>query len=130
MIVLPMDVNAVELSRNALMDKVKRIVMTYGNSLRKGRVVRKPLNGKGTEHIGAYSVGESFTGKFIGDKGEVYGEKSLSVEVSGLSGRSLLRLAEMLADVFMQETVLVKDLNTGKIYLVKPIPSSEAVITL
>lgn len=129
-IVLPTDVNAEEMSRNALMDKVKQIVMTYGNRLRKGRVVRKPLNGKGTEHIGAYSVRESFTGKFIGDKGEVYGEKSLSVEVNGLSGRSFLRLAEMLADVFMQETVLVKDLNTGKIYLVKPIPSSEVVITL
>ena len=128
-IVLPADVNAEGMSRNALMDKVKQIVMTYGNRLRKGRVVRKPLNGKGTEHIVAYSVGKSFIGKYVGDKGAVYGEKSLSVEVNGLSGRSLLRLAEMLADAFVQETVLVKDLNTGKIYLVKPIPSSEAVIT-
>ena len=129
-IVLPTDVNAEEMSRNALMDKVKQIVMTYGNRLRKGRVVRKPLNGKGMEHIGAYSVGRSFTGKYVGDNGEMYDEKSLSVEVNGLSGRSLLRFAEMLADVFRQETVLVKDLNTGKIYHVKPISSSEAVITL
>ena len=129
-IVLPTDVNAEEMSRNALMDKVKQIVVTYGNRLSKGRVVRKPLNGKGTEHIGAYSVGKSFTGKYVGDNGEMYGEKSLSVEVNGLSGRSLLRLAEMLADAFVQETVLVKDLNTGKIYLADPIPSSEVVITL
>ena len=129
-IVLPTAINAVEMSRNAVMDKVKQVVMTYGNRLRKGRVIREPLDGEGTEHIGAYSVGESFTGKFVGDNGEVYGEKSLSVEVNGLSGRSLLRLAEMLADAFVQETVLVKDLNTGKIYLVKPIPSSEVVITL
>lgn len=122
-IVLPMDVNAVELSHDVFLNKVKQIVVTYGNRLRKGRVVREPLDGEGTEHIVAYSVGKSFIGKYVGDKGEVYGEKSLSVEVNGLSGRSLLRLAEMLADVFMQETVLVKDLNTGKIYLVDPIPS-------
>ena len=122
-IVLPMDVNAVELSQNALMDKVKQVVVTYGNRLRKGRVICKPLNGEGTEHIVAYGVGKSFTGKFVGDKEEVYDEKSLSVEMNGLSGRSLLRFAEMLADVFRQETVLVKDLNTGKIYLADPIPS-------
>ncbi len=129
-IVLPTAINAVEMSRNAVMDKVKQVVMTYGNRLRKGRVVREPLDSEGTEHIVAYSVGESFTGKFVGDNGEVYGEKSLSVEVNGLSGRSLLRLAEMLADAFVQETVLVKDLNTGKIYLADPIPSGTAVITL
>ena len=122
-IVLPMDVNAEEMSRNAVMDKVKQIVGTYGNRPRKGRVIRKSLNGEGTEHIGAYSVGRSFTGKFVGDKEEVYDEKSLSVEMNGLSGRSLLRFAEMLANAFVQETVLVKDLNTGKIYLADPIPS-------
>ena len=122
-IILPMDVNAGEMSCSAVLDKVKQVVMTYGNRLRKGRIIRKSLNGEGTEHIGAYSVGRSFTGKFVGDKEEVYDEKSLSVEMKGLSGRSLLRFAEMLADVFRQETVLVKDLNTGKIYLADPIPS-------
>lgn len=129
-IVLPTDVDAVEMSQNTVLDKVNQIVSAYGNRLRKGRIIRKSLNGEGTEHIGAYSVGRSFTGKFVGDNGEIYDEKSLSVEVNGLSGRSLLRFAEMLADVFRQETVLVKDLNTGKIYHVKPISSSEAVITL
>lgn len=122
-IVLPTDVDVVEMSQNTVLDKVKQVVMTYGNRLRKGRVICKPLNGEGAEHIVAYSVGRSFTGKYVGDNGEMYDEKSLSVEVNGLSGRSLLRFAEMLADIFRQETVLVKDLNTGKIYLVDPIPS-------
>ena len=118
-IVLPTAINAVEMSRNAVMDKVKQVVVTYGNRLRKGRVVREPLDGEGTEHSVAYSVGRSFNGKYVGDNGEMYDEKSLSVEVNGFSGRSLLKFAEMLADVFMQETVLVKDLNTGKIYHVR-----------
>lgn len=122
-IVLPTDVDVVEMSQNTVLDKVKQVVMTYGNKLREGRVVREPLDGEGTEHIVAYSVGRSFTGKYVGDNGEMYDEKSLSVEVNGFSGRSLLRLAEMLADAFDRKPMLVKDLNTGKIYLVDPIPS-------
>lgn len=122
-IVLPTAINAVEMSHDVFQNKVNQVVSAYGSRLRKGRIIRKSLNGEGTEHIVAYSVGRSFTGKFVGDKEEVYDEKSLSVEVNGFSGRSLLKFAEMLADVFRQETVLVKDLNTGKIYLADPIPS-------
>ena len=122
-IVLPTAINAVERSHDVFQNKVNQVVSAYGSRLRKGRIIRKSLNGEGTEHIVAYSVGRSFTGKFVGDKEEVYDEKSLSVEVNGFSGRSLLKFAEMLADVFRQETVLVKDLNTGKIYLADPIPS-------
>lgn len=122
-IVLPTAINAVEMSHDVFQNKVNQVVSAYGSRLRKGRIIRKSLNGEGTEHIVAYSVGRSFTGKFVGDKEEVYDEKSLSVEVNGFSGRSLLKFAEMLADVFRQETVLVKDMNTGKIYLADPIPS-------
>ena len=121
-IVLPTAINAVEMSHDVFLNKVNQVVGTYGNRPRKGRVIRKSLNGEGTEHIGAYSVGRSFTGKFVGDKEEVYDEKSLSVEMNGLSGRSLLRLAKMLADAFERKPMLVKDLNTGKIYLADPIP--------
>ena len=123
MIVLPTAINAVEMSHDVFQNKVNQVVSAYGSRLRKGRIIRKSLNGEGTEHIVAYSVGRSFTGKYVGDNGEMYDEKSLSVEVNGLSGRSLLRLAEMLAGTFMRKTMLVKDLNTGKIYLVDPIPS-------
>ena len=122
-IVLPTAINAVEMSHDVFQNKVNQVVSAYGSRLRKGRIIRKSLNGEDTEHIVAYSVGRSFTGKYVGDNGEMYDEKSLSVEVNGLSGRSLLRLAKMLAGTFMQETVLVKDLNTGKIYLADPIPS-------
>lgn len=125
-IVLSTDVNAVEMSENSVLNKVKQLVKTYGNRLRKGRIIHRSVNSfnvEGDEYIGAYSVGRFFSGKYVGDSGEMYDEKSLSVEVNGLSSRSLLRFAEILADAFMQETVLVKDLNTGKIYLADPIPS-------
>lgn len=66
----------------------------------------------------AHSVGNFFKGKFVGESGEVYDETSLSIDVNGLSSESLTQLAENIAERFHQETVLVKDLNNGKIFLV------------
>ena len=70
------------------------------------------------EQYGLYSVGNFFKGKFVGDNGEMYSEKSISIEINGLSSISLFKLSENLAKAFQQETVLVKDLNRNKIYLV------------
>ena len=63
-----------------------------------------------------YVVGNAFRGAYAGDGGERYGGASVTVEVDGLSSEALLRLAEMTARVFGQETVLVKDLNADRIY--------------
>lgn len=45
----------------------------------------------------------------------MYNERSLAIEINGLSSESLLKITEMIAQEFMQETVLVKDLNKNKI---------------
>lgn len=71
---------------------------------------------------GAYSVGNSFKGQFVGDNGEKYNDKSLSVEINGVSSKNLLLFAELLAQDLMQKSVLVKDLNLDKIYLADNIP--------
>lgn len=83
------------------------------------------FNDKGGEYIGAYSVGNFFKGKYVGDNGEMYNERSLAVEINGLSSGSLLKVAEMIAQEFMQETVLVKDLNKNKIYVADSIPMAD-----
>ncbi len=70
------------------------------------------------EFIGAYSVGHAFKGKYVGERGEVYDEASLSIEVNGLSSMSLIQLAEQMAETLHLESALVKDLNNGKIFLV------------
>lgn len=70
------------------------------------------------ELIGAYSVGNFFHGGYVGDNGEVYDGRSVSVEVNGLGSKSLVKLAGHIAQLLRQETVLVKDLNTEKILLV------------
>ena len=123
------DVNAVKLSDNQLVNKVKQVVETLKQRLGRNKIIHKQVNlfndENSEEYIGAYSVGNFFKGKYVGDNGEMFNEKSVSVEINGLSSRSLFKMAEMLAKAFRQETVLVKDLNNGKIYLADSAPSTE-----
>lgn len=115
------DVNAVEFSKNFIMNKVKQLLATYGNRFFRQSKIAKTIqqfNDKGNEYIGAFSVGNFFKGRYVGDNNKIYDEKSISVEINGLSSKALFELAEMLCKVFQQETVLVKDFNTNKIYLV------------
>lgn len=122
------NVNAVKFNSNIIVDKVKQAIETINNRLNYGNKIHKLINNfnsNNEKYIGAYSVGNFFKGKYVGDNGEEYSEKSLSIEVNGLSSKSFLIFAEMLADAFMQEIVLVKDLSKNKIYLVdsKPMPT-------
>ena len=70
------------------------------------------------DYIGAFSIGNFFSGRYIGDNNKIFDEKSLSIEVNGISSKGLIYLAEEIAREFNQETVLVKDLNINKIFLV------------
>lgn len=83
------------------------------------------FNSNENEYIGAYSVGNYFHGRYVGDNGEKFDEKSLCLEINGLSSVALLKMAENITKSFGQETVLVKDLNSGKIYLADPLDTNE-----
>ena len=127
-IVFSTDVNAVELDKNKIINKIKQVITTFKNRLKKDAIIHNVMNkfnDKGGEYIGAYSVGNFFKGKYVGDNGEMYNERSLAVEINGLSSGSLLKVAEMIAQEFMQETVLVKDLNKNKIYTADSIPMAD-----
>lgn len=123
------DINAMELSDNPLINKIKQAVETFKQRLNKDKMIHKAITlfdrENDEEYIGSYSVGHFFKGRYVGDKGEMFNEKSVSVEVNGLGSKSLVKLAERIADMFRQETVLVKDLNTNKIFLVDSEPSDE-----
>jgi len=123
------DINAAELSPNKLINKIKQVIETFKQRLGKDKLIHKVISvfdkENEEEYIGSYSVGHFFKGRYVGDSGEMFSEKSLSVEVNGLSSKSLVRLAERIADTFRQETVLVKDLNCNKIFLVDTEPSDE-----
>lgn len=123
------DINALELAKNNLINKIKQVVETFKQRLNKDKMIHKVITSfnKETEeeYIGAYSIGHFFKGRYVGDSGEMFNEKSVSVEVNGLSSKSLVRLAEYIAETFRQETVLVKDMNSNKIFLVDCEPSDE-----
>lgn len=121
-IVFSTDVNAVQLSDKALINKLKQIIRTFKQRYFATTIIHNTLNkfnkyNPQSEYVGAYSIGHSFKGHYIGDNGEKYNENSLSIEINGLSSNALLYLAEYIARIFKQETVLVKDLNNNKIYL-------------
>ena len=116
------DVNAVKLDPNKLRNKIKQILTTIGQRINTGNISHKIVNkfnkyNETDEYIGAYTIGNAFKGKYVGDNGEQFDERSTTIEIGGLSTNGLLRLAEMIARVFHQETVLVKDMNNMKFYL-------------
>lgn len=126
LIVFSTDVNAIKLDTNKLKNVIKQTLATFRNRFFKDKMLKNIVNkfnddNPTNEYIGAYSIGNFFKGKYVGDNGESFSEKSTSVEINGLSTTALLHLAEFLCRVFKQETVLVKDFNNGKIYLADPL---------
>ena len=89
--------------------------------------IRNLFNQNQSEPFYAYSVGHAFRGKYQGYDGKLYDEKSVTFEINGISSESLLKLAELVAKFFNQETVLVKDLNNNKIYLADAIPMNKTL---
>ena len=64
------------------------------------------------------SVGNFFKGRYVGNNNEVYDEKSICIDIFGMLSDSLVRLTIAIARESKQETVLLKDFNTGKNILI------------
>ena len=127
-IVFSTDGNTVELDKDKIVNNINQVITTFKNRVKNESIIHNvmnKLNDKGGEYIGAYSVGNYFKGRYVGDNGEMYNERSLAIEINGLSSESLLKVAEMIAQKCMQETVLVKDLNKNKIYTADSIPMAD-----
>lgn len=127
-IVFSTEVNALEFSKSRIKNKIMKVLATFGQRLRRKSIIRKVIdrmNRTQEEQIGAYSIGNLFSGRYIDDNGQHYDESSLALEINGLSSKSLLRLGEELARAFHQQTVLIKDLNPtpNKFYLADGVPN-------
>lgn len=116
-IVFSTDVNAVELSKNKFLNKIKQFYNTW-----KHRITRQSKIDKvAVEHnIEAWSVGNFFKGKYKSETGKIFDEKSLAIEVIYIPLAELIELAESLCEEFKQECVLVKSYSTNKILFVDP----------
>lgn len=65
-----------------------------------------------------YFFGRGFLGTFPSYTNYFFDKNSLTLEISAISSKDLIKLAEDIADIFFQETLVVKDYNNDKIYLV------------
>ncbi len=124
------DINAIDINKGKISSFFNKKIKSLGNRLfakkKIGQTINKfnqstdkEINGnKVNDYIGAFSIGNFFQGKYIDDKGRVFNEKSLTIEINGVSSEGIIFLAQEIAREFKQETVLVKDLNLNKIFLV------------
>lgn len=127
-IVFSTEGNTVESDKDKIVNNINQVITTFKNRVKNESIIHNvmnKLNDKGGEYIGAYSVGNYFKGRYVGDNGEMYNERSLAIEINGLSSESLLKVAEMIAQKCMQKTVLVKDLNKNKIHTADSIPMAD-----
>ena len=126
MIVFALTVNATidNIEKNALKAFLKKTYCSFKNRVSKNKIIDKIVkawNAKfGNEDdmfLGAMTVGNNFKGKYQSGN-QIYNDKSTSLELGGVPSELLLMFATLLCKEFKQESVLVKDFNTGKIFLV------------
>lgn len=114
-IVLSTDVNAVEVSDNKFINAIKKIARTFKNRISYNKKIDAVAN---KHNLIGWTVGKFLSGRYRAKNGVNFGENSLSVEIIGVSTDDLIDIAEDLCEEFSQETVLVKDYSTGKIFFV------------
>lgn len=128
-IIFSTDVNSLDISTNRILNWVKKKFKSLKNRFFSKSKLSKVINKFNRDdkrvgdvdiedYIGAFSIGNFFSGRYIGDNNKVFDENSLSIEINGISSEGLIYLGEEIAMEFEQETVLVKDLNKNRIFLV------------
>ena len=117
-IVFSVNVNALQLSKIKVVRLIKNAVATFKNKLFKDRKINKVLSQY--DEVYGVTIGNFVKGRYKSEtNGSMYDESSLSIEIIGITPDVLNRVAEDLAKEFKQETVLVKNYEDNRIYLVK-----------
>jgi len=116
-IVFSTDVNAEGFSKSKVKNFIIKKWKTLSNRLMKNKKLTKIITSKFEKDIGAFSIGNFFKGRYISG-GKTFDEKSTSIEILGIPSKILIRLATEIAREFNQETVLLKDNETGRNILI------------
>ncbi len=116
-IVFSVNVNAIKSSTNKIINYVKNKIETAKNVLFKDKKINSIISD--FDDVQGVTIGNFVKGRYKADDGSLYDETSLSIEIIGISTHVLNSIAEQIAKEFTQETVLVKNYEDNKIYLVK-----------
>ena len=111
------DVNAIDLSENKIINKIKQTIKTWTNRMSVNSKINNILGGHRKE-INAWSVGNFFRGNYQDRKGRQWNEKSISVEIIYINVDPLIKIAEELCSAFLQESVMVYDYANNRVYFV------------
>lgn len=114
-IVLSTDVNAEILSNNKLVNWIKQKATTIKNRITYKHMIDKRAQEK--DFIG-WTVGKYLNGRYTAKDGSVFDENSISIEVLGVDFDTLVDFATRLCKDFKQETVLLKDYESGRVVFV------------
>lgn len=127
MIVFATSVNAVvdREEKSKIKAYIKKAYLSTINLILRSKKLNKlvkkwneDFGGIENKQIGAFSVGNLFDGRYVGENGKTYNDKSFSVEFCGVPSEILLLFAIRICKEYKQESVLVKDYNKNKIFLV------------
>ena len=129
MIVFSTNVNAVidNAEKSKIKAFLKKLYYTTMNHISKYSMINNLIQQWNKEfadiddfYLGALTIGKNYQGRYVGDNNKIYNEKSTSIELGGVPSEMLILFAVELCKMFKQESVLVKDFNTNRIFLVDP----------
>jgi len=117
LIVFSTDINAVELSKNKVVNFLKQKRESFINRLFKNYALRSIV--ELYPSVEGYVINGYNKGQYKAANGKFYKETTTSVEIVGISSKDLLEIAVEINKCFQQECVLVKDYQNNKFYFVK-----------
>lgn len=108
------DVNAEDLSQNKITNWIKQKLLSIKQRIFHKSIIKKIL--ENNKDIFGYSIGNYFNGRYYDEKNKkFYDDHSLTVEIVGISQELLYEIAEEICKAFNQQSVLVKDYDSGDI---------------
>lgn len=116
-IVFSTDVNAIQLSKNKIVNWIKQKVTTLSNRFKTTSMIDNIAD---KHNLIGWTVGHYLDGRYKAKNGQMFGENSLSLEIIGVKSDKLISIAEDICRDFNQESVLLKDNNNGRILFVNP----------
>lgn len=115
MIILSTEVNAMKQSENKIVNWIKQKYESLKNHFTANSKIDKIAQ---AHDLVGWTVGKFLHGRYTGHNGQVFDEKSLSIELVGIDSSTLITIAEELCHAFKQESVLVKNYNKQKVLFV------------
>ncbi len=116
-IVFSVNPNAMKVSDNKLIDRIRNNIETLKSTGLNDHKISTVLDRH--EDVYGVTIGNFVKGRYKSEEELLYDKRSLSFEIIGISTDVLYRVAKDLAKEFNQETVLVKNYEDNRIYLVK-----------